>query len=59
VSPTELQVTVDAALLKPGTLFLTVKNPQPLATPMWGDTSNIARLLVPYRFTTNYSKNLF
>jgi hypothetical protein len=59
ISPTELQVTVDATLLKPGTIFLKVKNPPPVATPMWGDTSNLARLLVPYRFTTNYSKNEF
>ena len=27
------------------------QNPQPITTPVWGDTSNIAHLLVPFEFT--------
>jgi hypothetical protein len=36
-----------------------VKNPQPLANKEWGDTSNRANLLVPFEFTTKYSRNRF
>lgn len=35
-----------------GKLHVTVKNPQPLATYEWGDTSNTAHILVPFTFST-------
>jgi hypothetical protein len=28
-----------------------IKNPTPLATEEWGDTSNTAHILVPFAFT--------
>jgi len=58
ISRTEIQATLDAnQLAKAGRFELAVKNPGPLATPRWGDTSNAANLLVPFAFTTKYSKN--
>lgn len=60
VSRTEIQAAADAALLaKPGRYSVVVKNPQPVAVPQWGDTSNPAKLLVPYAFTTQTSDNKF
>jgi hypothetical protein len=60
VSRTELQATLDAGLLaKPGRYSVVIKNPQPVAAPEWGDTSNPAKLLVPYGFTTATSDNKF
>jgi hypothetical protein len=56
VSPTELQVTLDAdALREAGRFDLVVKNPEPLdpfyARSMWGNgTSNIAHLIVNYKY---------
>ena len=54
VSPTELQVTLDASLLKEAGWFdLVVKNPWPLAAAAkpWGNgTSNQAHLIVNYRY---------
>ena len=52
VSATELQVTLDATLLRtPGKFELTVKNQPPIAAPEWGNgTSNIAHLLVNFRY---------
>jgi amidohydrolase family protein/IPT/TIG domain-containing protein len=54
VSPTELQVTLDAGLLRePGWFDLVVKNPWPLAAAAkpWGDgTSNQAHLIVNYKY---------
>jgi Amidohydrolase family len=54
VSPTEIQVTLDANLLKEAGWFdLVVKNPWPLtaAAKPWGDgTSNKAHLIVNYRY---------
>jgi hypothetical protein len=38
---------------------MVVKNPEPIVTVDWGDTSNQANLLVPYKFTTQYSHNKF
>ncbi len=35
-----------------GKLHVVVKNPQPLATVDWGDTSNTAHILVPFAFST-------
>jgi hypothetical protein len=34
-----------------------VKNPQPLATVDWGDTSNTAHILVPYAFSTELARS--
>ena len=60
ISRTELQATVDASVLsKAGRYSLVVKNPQPVAAPEWGDTSNPAKLLVPYSFTAATSENKF
>jgi hypothetical protein len=56
VSPTELQVTLDAdALREAGRFDLVVKNPEPLdpfyARSMWGNgTSNVAHLIVNYKY---------
>jgi hypothetical protein len=60
ISRTEIQATLDASLLaKPGRYSIVVKNPQPVAAPEWGDTSNPGKLLVPYSFTTATSENKF
>jgi hypothetical protein len=56
VSPTELQVTLDADLLRTAGRFdLSVKNPEPLdpyfASQVWGNgTSNRAHLIINYRY---------
>ena len=56
VSPTELQVTLDAeALREAGRFDLVVKNPEPLdpfyVRSMWGNgTSNVAHLIVNYKY---------
>jgi hypothetical protein len=34
-----------------GKLDIVVRNPEPLADPVWGATSNMAHLLVPFEFT--------
>jgi hypothetical protein len=58
VSRTEIQATVPANILaRAGKFEVVVKNPEPLATPSWGASSNAANLLVPFTFTTKYSKN--
>jgi imidazolonepropionase-like amidohydrolase len=60
ISRTELQATVDATILaKAAKYAVTVKNPAPIAPFEWGDTSNQANLLVPYKFTTQHSQNKF
>jgi hypothetical protein len=60
VSRTELQATLEPSLLaKAGRYSVVIKNPQPLALQEWGDTSNPAKLLVPYAFTTAISENRF
>ncbi len=52
VSRTEVEVSVPANLLaEAGRRDIVVRNPKPLVSPVWGDTSNIAHLLVPYEFT--------
>ncbi len=40
-----------------GKLHVVVKNPQPLATAEWGDTSNTAHILVPYAFSTELARS--
>ena len=57
-SATKLTLLVDKNLLAPaGKLHIVVKNPSPLATVEWGDTSNTAHILVPFAFTTVASRN--
>jgi hypothetical protein len=46
-------------LAQAGKLHVVVKNPQPLDTPVWGDTSNKAHILVPFAFTTAWSHNKY
>ena len=52
VSPTELEVTLNADLLKrPGRYDIVVKNPEPMAQPNWGNgTSNAAHFMVDFRY---------
>jgi imidazolonepropionase-like amidohydrolase len=58
VSRTELQTTLDANVLNnPGRYVIRVRNPAPI-TGDWGDTSNAAKITVPYRGTP-HSKNQF
>ena len=58
VSRNEIQAMVPANVLaKAGRFEVVIKNPAPLATPEWGEASNEANLLVPFSFTTAYSKN--
>ena len=60
VSRTEIEATLDADLLaRAGRYPVVVKNPLPIVTVDWGDTSNQANLLVPYKFTVEYSHNKF
>ena len=57
-SATKLTFVMDKNLLAPaGKLHVVVKNPAPLATVEWGDTSNTAHILVPFTFTTAWSHN--
>jgi putative hydrolase of the HAD superfamily len=39
-----------------GKLHVLVKNPQPLINYRWGDTSNMAHILVPYAFSTELAR---
>ena len=41
-----------------GKLHVVVKNPTPLATEEWGDTSNTAHILVPFAFTQIVAGNI-
>ncbi len=52
ISDTELQAVIDATLISQvGTYPMTVRNPEPLQRPEWGDgTSNKAHLLVNFRY---------
>ena len=52
VSETEIEAIIDAALINTvGTYPVTVRNPEPLQRPEWGDgTSNKAYLIVDYRY---------
>ena len=38
---------------------IVVKNPEPVRSPIWGDTSNSVYLLVPFEFTTRWSQNRY
>jgi imidazolonepropionase-like amidohydrolase len=58
VSRTEIRAEIDAQILAvAGNKRITVRNPLPMAEPLWGDRSNPAHLLVPFEFTTRYSHN--
>jgi hypothetical protein len=60
VSRTQLDAMIDQNLIaRAGRFAVVVKNPAPLANKEWGDTSNRANLLVPFEFTTQYSRNRF
>jgi imidazolonepropionase-like amidohydrolase len=60
VSRTEIQVNFDANTLNnPGRYLIQVRNPAPIATKDWGDTSNMAKITVPTKFTTVTSDNKF
>jgi hypothetical protein len=49
VSRTEIKATLPAAVLaKPGRPVIRVKNPPPVASKDWGDTSNAAKITIPY-----------
>jgi hypothetical protein len=52
VSPTELEVTINADLLKrPGRYEIVVNNPEPVNLSNWGSgTSNKAHFMVDYRY---------
>ena len=52
LSDSELEAVIDAALISQvGTYPVTVRNPEPLQRPEWGDgTSNKAHLLVNFRY---------
>jgi hypothetical protein len=52
VSRTELQMTVPQNLLaRAGKFEIVLKNPEPLANPDWGTTSNKGYMLVPFEYT--------
>jgi imidazolonepropionase-like amidohydrolase len=52
VSRTQIRATIPANLLgRAGKFELRVKNPEPIATLDWGDTSNPGYLLVPFEYT--------
>lgn len=58
VSRTQIKATLDQNVLaRAGNLRITVRNPEPIADPIWGDRSNPAHVLVPFEFTTKYSMN--
>jgi hypothetical protein len=38
-------------------LHVVVRNPAPLATVEWGDTSNTAHILVPFSFSTELANS--
>jgi hypothetical protein len=61
VSATEIEVVLDEQLLaRAGRFTVYVRNPEPIATPEWGNMSNPARLLIPYEgVTTRTSQNRF
>ncbi len=59
VSRTEIRATVDAnTLAQAGNYDITIRNPKPVIDVQWGDRSNKGHLLVPFSFTTKYSRNM-
>lgn len=60
VSRTQIDAMIDQNLIsRAGRYTVVVKNPEPLANKEWGSTSNRANLLVPFEFTTKFSRNRF
>ena len=60
VSRTEIHATLSTALLSnPGRYVIRVRNPEPIATAEWGDTSNPAKITVPTQHTQSHSNNRF
>jgi hypothetical protein len=60
ISREEIEFDLDANILaQAGLKEVRVRNPQPSLNPTWGDTSNAARVLVPFSFTTQWSKNRY
>jgi hypothetical protein len=52
VSRTQIRATIPNNLLgRAGKFEIRVKNPEPIATLDWGDTSNPGYLLVPFEYT--------
>ena len=52
VSRTEITATIPANILAAaGNPTIVVRNPEPVRQPYWGDTSNIAHILVPFEYT--------
>ena len=52
VSRTEISATIPANILaSAGNLNIVVRNPEPVRQPYWGDSSNIAHILVPFEYT--------
>ena len=52
VSRTEIIATIPANILSSaGNLNIVVRNPEPVRQPYWGDSSNIAHILVPFEYT--------
>ena len=55
VSNDVIEVTLPSHVLgSAGKLKLVVKNPTPISSAEWGDTSNTAHILVPFSFTQSY-----
>lgn len=60
MSRTEIEANIGQNILgTAGTYEIRVKNPEPLATEVWGAESNRANLVVPYEFSTQNSHNRF
>ena len=56
-SATKLRFVVpQVSFASAGKLHVVVRNPQPLATVEWGDTSNMAHILVPFAFSTELAR---
>ena len=52
IRDTHLEATIPANLFgRAGSFPLVVKNPKPLAAPVWGEASNRAYILVPFEYT--------
>lgn len=51
--------SVVVILANAGSRSVEVKNPAPLDANAWGDTSNMAHILVPFSFTTARSHNKY
>ena len=60
ISRTEIEAQISENILaRAGLKEIVVKNPEPVRSPIWGDTSNPVYLLVPFEFTTRWSQNRY